>query len=281
MGAPWIDYIIADRVLIPPGDESNFSEKVVRLPDTYQPTDDKRTMPPASDRGQHDLAADAFVFCSFNQVFKITPEVFEVWMRLLKSVDGSILWLLHDAHATEPLRRHASDHGVDPQRLVFAPQMPNAQHLERIRHADLGLDCFPYGSHTTASDMLWAGVPLIALRGNTFASRVSSSILTAAELPELITTSLETHFQGALRLATHPAELAQVRERTRASRDSALFDTRRFTRNLETAYRSIWNRHASGLSPDHVDVVGGESPGNASADRVAGGSHPIPRGAGE
>ena len=259
MGAPWIDYIIADRVLIPHGEETNFSEKVVRLPDTYQATDDKRTMRLASDRRQHGLAARAFVFCSFNQAFKITPEVFEIWMRLLKSVNGSILWLLHDALAVEPLRRHASDHGVDPQRLVFAPQVPNAEHLERIRHADLGLDCFPYGSHTTASDMLWAGVPLIALRGDTFASRVSSSIVTAAGLPELVTTSLESCFRLALRLATHPAELAHLRERVRTNRNLALFDTRRFTRNLEAAYRSIWNRYATGLSTDHIDMAG-ESP---------------------
>jgi predicted O-linked N-acetylglucosamine transferase (SPINDLY family) len=256
MGASWIDYVIADRILIPPGHELHFSEKVIRLPDTYQPSDDKRPIGEPRTRTDHGLPDDAFVFCSFNQVFKITPEVFSVWMELLKAVDHSVLWFLTPAQAaSEALLREAANRGVNPARIVFAPRLPIPEHAARLVHADLALDCFPYGSHTTASDVLRAGVPLVALAGETFASRVSASILTAAGLPELTTTSLDDYRELALMIATDRERLALLKSRVRNEcRASALFDTQRFTRNLEKAYLAAWNRYESGQPPDHIDV---------------------------
>ncbi len=256
LGAPWIDYVFADSVLIRPGEEKHFSEKIVRLPSTYQPNDDRRAVGPARTRKDDGLPEDAFVFCSFNQAYKITPEVFDVWMNLLKAVECSVLWLLRqDPEVAEALRRRAIAQGVAAERLVFAPFVTNAEHLARIRNGDLALDCFPYGSHTTASDALWAGVPLIALAGDTFASRVSASILTAAGLPDLVTTSLEDYAALALRLATDVEEMRRIRSRIDACRrDAPLFDTAAFTRGLEAAYTAIWERHAAGLAPDHLDI---------------------------
>jgi predicted O-linked N-acetylglucosamine transferase (SPINDLY family) len=256
MGAPWIDYIIADRVLIPAGQEAHYSEKIIRLPHTYQPTDDKRAIgePPA--RSEQGLPDGAFVFCCFNLAYKFTPEVFGIWMQLLKGVEKSILWLLEpSAAAVEGLRREAHARDVDADRIVFAKRLPSAQHLGRLAHADLALDCFPYGSHTTASDALWAGVPLIALTGATFAARVSASILTAAGLPELITASLDEYHRLALRLAQDRDAIAQLKTRVQsAPRTSALFRTAGFTHALETAFLQIFERHRAGMPPDHIDL---------------------------
>ncbi|MEA2990923.1 MAG: hypothetical protein QOG83_3634 [Alphaproteobacteria bacterium] len=256
MGAPWIDYIVADPVLIPPGHEAHFSEKIIRLPNSYQPNDDKRSIGEGPRRQACGLPDGAFVFCCFNQAFKITPEVFDEWMRLLDAAPGSVLWLLDtEPQAVATMRGEASARGVAPDRLIFAPGLPHAEHLARLRHADLALDCHPYGSHTTASDMLWAGVPLVALMGETFASRVSASILTAAGLPELITTSLDDHYRLALRLATDRAQLATLRSRVEVQRrGSALFDTPRFARDLESGLLAAFERHCRGLAPDHIAV---------------------------
>jgi len=257
LGAPWIDYIIADTVLIPPGHEAHFSEKIIRLPDTYQPNDDKRPVGPTLDRQFYGLADDAFVFGSFNDMFKLTPEIFELWLGLLQAADRSVLWLLQpEPAAAEALRARAARRGISPERIIFAPLVAPPEHRARLARADLALDCFPYGSHTTASDMLWAGVPLVALMGETFASRVSASLLTAAGLPELITTSYDDYYRLALRLATDRAELARLKSRLKdRRRTAALFDTKRFTRNLEAAFLAIWERHRSGLPPDHVTIA--------------------------
>jgi predicted O-linked N-acetylglucosamine transferase (SPINDLY family) len=257
LGAPWIDYIVADNVLIPAAAEPNFSEKIIRLPDTYQPNDDKRLVTQALHRQDYGLPEDAVVFCSFNQIYKVTPEIFEIWLKLLGAIDHSVLWLLEpQAAAAEALRSRLSAHGLDPDRLVFAPTVGAPEHRARAAKADLALDCFPYGSHTTASDMLWAGVPLVALMGETFAARVSASVLTAAGLPELITRSFDDYQRLALRLAGDREELARLKQRVQDQRRSAaLFDTARFTRNLEKAFIAIWERHKSGLPPDHVTVA--------------------------
>jgi protein O-GlcNAc transferase len=256
LGSPWIDYAIADDVVAPTSGAQYFSEKIIRLPDTYQPCDDKRPVAQARTRGDYGLPEDAFVFCCFNQIFKLTPEVFEVWLRLLEGVDRSVLWLLEPQQAAATvLRDRLALRGLDPGRLIFAPTAPPAEHRARVAVADLALDCHPYGSHTTASDMLWAGVPLVALSGDTFASRVSASVLTAAGLPELITRSLDEYEQLALRLAMDRAQLAELKGRLQAHRaTAALFDTARFTRNLERALTAIWERHAGGLPPDHVSI---------------------------
>lgn len=257
MGAPWIDYIVADHVLIPPAHEPHFSEKIIRLPGTYQPTDDKRPIAELPKRADVGLAEDAFVFCCFNAAYKITPEVFDVWMRLLKAVENSLLWLLEPAAAAaQALRSEAQGRGIAPERIIFAPLLPSAEHLARLRHADLALDCFPYGSHTTASDMLWAGVPLIALMGETFASRVSASVLTAGGLPELITTSLDDYQRLAARLAADRPGLAALKARIADQRRRApLFDTARFTRGLEAAFAAIWERRQAGQPPDHISIA--------------------------
>jgi predicted O-linked N-acetylglucosamine transferase (SPINDLY family) len=256
MGAPWIDYVVADKVVIPPAHEANFSEKIIRLPHSYQSTDDKRTIGPARARAEVGLPEHGFVFCSFNLAFKFTPDVFDIWMKLLAEIDSSVLWLLEpSAAATAALRREAEARGVASERLIFAPKLPSDEHLARLRHVDLALDCFPYGSHTTASDMLWVGVPLVGLMGETFASRVSASILTAGGVPELITSSLEEYHALVLRLARDPAALATLKAKVaKARQGSALFDTARFTRDLESALATVIERNRAGLLPDHVAI---------------------------
>jgi predicted O-linked N-acetylglucosamine transferase (SPINDLY family) len=254
LGAPWIDYILADRVLIPPQDERHFSEKIVRLPHTYQANDDKRVAAKMQSRSAYGLPEEGIVFCSFNAAFKLTPEVFDCWLRLLQAVDRSVFWLLQPEDiAIRALASKAAKRGVDPARLVFAPMVEPPEHLARIARADLALDCFPYGSHTTASDTLWAGVPLVALAGDTFAARVSASLLTAAGLPELITVSLADYYNLALRLAGNLDALAALRARVQALRTSGpLFNTRQFTRDLERALVATWERHCAGLTPAHI-----------------------------
>jgi predicted O-linked N-acetylglucosamine transferase (SPINDLY family) len=255
VGAPWIDYIIADRTLIPPEDEIFYSEKVIRLPDTYQPNDRDRIMGERGERTDHALPMDAFVFCSFNQSFKITRDVFDVWMRLLHDVPRSILWLLEsNPEAMQALRAQASARGILTERLVFAPKVSSAAHRARIAHADLALDCFPYGSHTTCSDVLHAGVPLVALKGDTFASRVSASLLSAAGLTDLVTSTLADYYDMARALASDRDRLNLLRDRARGARASALFDTKRFTLKLEHALAECCRRHAEGATPASFDV---------------------------
>jgi protein O-GlcNAc transferase len=254
LGAPWIDYIVADRVLVRAQDEPYFSEKIIRLPHTYQANDDKRIAGTTQSRSAYGLPEGAIVFCSFNGAFKLTPEVFDCWLRLLQALDRSVLWLLRPEDiAMQALVAKAMSRGIDPARLIFAPMVEPAGHLARLACADLALDCFPYGSHTTASDTLWAGVPLVALAGDTFASRVSASILTAAGLPELITSSLADYYNLALRLAGDPGALAGLRARVKGLRAGGpLFDTTLFTRDLERALATAWERHCAGLAPAHI-----------------------------
>ena len=237
-GATFIDYLIADGFIIPPGRESVYSERILRLPHCYQPNDCKRTVAGPLTRQEYGIPERAFVFCCFNQTYKITPDVFAVWMRLLRSVPDSVLWLV-DSHglAKRNLIENACAHGVDRERLVFAPRLPYARHLARYRIANLALDTFPYTSHTTLSDALWCGCPAVGLCGETFASRVSGSILTAAGLPELVTYTLADYEQLAHRLAAEPSSLGEVRARAAQARDgSPLFDSVTFTRDLESLY---------------------------------------------
>ena len=257
MGAPWLDYIVADRVLIPAGAEAYYAEKVVRLPHCYQPTDNKRVVADRLNRRDYGLPEQAFVFCSFNQSYKITRQIFSTWMDLLDTVEGSVLWLLQsDPDAMGALQRAARARGIGSERLIFAPFMPPGEHLARIGAADLALDCFPYGSHTTASDMLWGGaIPLVALMGETFASRVSGSILTAAGLPDLIANSIDEYRALALRLAQDRGGLAEVKARVAQCRQTTpLFDTSGFTRHLEAALLAMWRRQEAGLPPNHITV---------------------------
>lgn len=242
LGAPWYDYILGDAFVTPPGQEVNFAERFMRLPHCYLPGDRKRAIDPAPTRAQCALPDAGFVFCCFNASYKILPDVFAIWMRLLTQIPGSVLWLLEtNPQATANLRREARSRGVAAERLVFAPRVALAQHLARHAAADLFLDTFPCTAHTTANDALFTGLPLLTCSGETFASRVSASQLEAVGLPELVTDSLVAYEALALELARRPELLARYRERLRTGRDSApLFDTTGYTRALEARLIAAW-----------------------------------------
>ena len=246
MGAPFIDYLIADPVVVPEAHKGFYVEKIVWLPDTYQPNDRSRETASAPvDRANAGLPPSRMVFCCFNNSYKIQPRIFDVWMRLLKSVEGSVLWLLADNEAaTRNLRKEAVARGVDPARLVFASRSPLPDHLARHRLADIFLDTLPYNAHTTASDALWMGLPVVTGKGDTFAGRVAASVLHAAGLPELVTESLQDYEALALRLARDPPMLASIKAKLAANREiMTLFDVARFTRHLEAAYITMHERH--------------------------------------
>jgi protein O-GlcNAc transferase len=257
MAAPYIDYILADRQVIPQESADYYSEKVVYLPDCYQVNDATRPIAPLTPtRAELGLPEDGFVFCSFNNSYKLTPPFFEVWMRLLQRVSGSVLWLLtaNDAMVRN-LRREAVQRGVAPERLVFAPQMAPAEHLARQKAADLFLDTLPCNAHTTASDALWAGLPVLTCAGEGFAGRVAASLLHTIGLPELITHSLPEYEERALQLATTPPLLAELRARLAEGRGtSPLFDTARFCRHLEAAYITMWEGTQRGDAPASFSV---------------------------
>ena len=252
MGTDNIDYILADRIVIPEDQHSFYSEKVVYLPDSYQPNDAKRPIGERTPtRAAVGLPETGFVFCSFNNNFKISPPVFDVWMRLLHRVEGSVLWLLEDNPvAGRNLRGEAEKRGIAPGRLVFAPRAGLEDHLARHRHADLFLDTLPYNAHTTASDALWVGLPVLTCRGSSFAGRVASSLLHAAGLPELIADNLADYEALALELARDDQRLASIRAKLARNRATCpLFDTDRFRRNLERAYETMWERYQRGEPP--------------------------------
>jgi predicted O-linked N-acetylglucosamine transferase (SPINDLY family) len=252
MGAEYIDYIIADRWVIPEQDRQWYSEKVVYLPDSYQANDSKRRIADhAPTRAETGLPQNGFVFCSFNAAYKISPELFTIWMRLLRALEGSVLWLLEEnTAAVDNLRREAKERGVSPERLIFAPKISTDRHLARQRLADLFLDTLPYNAHTTASDALWAGLPVLTCPGSTFAGRVGASLLHAVGLPELTTASLEEYEALALRLAREPEVLASLRAKLASNRLScALFDTHRFTRHIEGAFTTMWDIQQRGEAP--------------------------------
>ena len=258
MGADYIDYLIADPTLIPAAHRADYSEKIVYLPDCYQPNDSKRRISErVFSRQELGLPPDRFVFCSFNNNFKITPDVFEVWMRILRAVPGSVLWLLEDNEvAAANLRREAVQRGVDGGRLVFAPRMALPEHLARHRVADLFLDTLPYNGHTTVSDALWAGLPVLTQLGETFAGRVAASLLKAIDLPELIVPSSSAFEALAVELATDPGRLQTLKRRLADNRlTTPLFDIAAYTRHLEAAYRAMHDRHHAGLAPDHLVVA--------------------------
>ncbi|WP_304169146.1 tetratricopeptide repeat protein [Phenylobacterium aquaticum] len=258
LGAPFMDYLVADPVLAPAGEADRYAEALIRLPDTYQVNDPLRARPDqAPDRRACGLPDQGLVFCAFNNTYKITPQVFDIWMRLLVATPGAVLWLFEDnAAAAVNLRREAGRRGVASERLVFAPRLDQTAHLARHLHADLFLDTTPCSAHTTASDALWMGVPVVTLRGQTFAGRVAASVLGAIGLAELVTETPEAYEALALDLAHDPARLAQVKARLAANRDRApLFDAARFTRHLEFALEAIWRRHLAGQPPAPLDVA--------------------------
>ncbi|CAO3439983.1 O-linked N-acetylglucosamine transferase, SPINDLY family protein [Azospirillum doebereinerae] len=252
-----MDYIIGDRFVTPPEHQPHYSERLVRMPDSYQINDRHRPIAePGPSRAECGLPEDAFVFCSFNTTYKLTPAIFGVWMSLLRQVPGSVLWLFEANGVVEAnLRREALAWGIVPERLIFAPKRPLADHLARYRIADLFVDTLPYTGHTTTSDALWAGLPVVTCQGDTFASRVATSLLNAAGVPELVTTSLDAYEALALELARNPVRLADIRRRLNETRLTVpLFDSRRFTRHLERAYTIMAEIQDAGEAPREFDV---------------------------
>ena len=257
-GASYMDYIIADRIVIPEAEQQLFQEKVVYLPDTFMGTDSARAVaadtPTRADEG---LPESGFVFCSFGNTYKISPTIFDVWMEILRTTDNSLLWLSNaNDVAKDNLRREAKQRGVNPERVVFARRVAlNKDHLARHRLADLFLDTIPLGAHSTVCDALWAGTPVLTCAGATFGGRVAASALSALGLAELITHDISSYKKRALQLARDPNSLKALRERVAAHRDVfPLFDTRRFTSHIEAAYVSMWERYQKGEAPAALSV---------------------------
>jgi predicted O-linked N-acetylglucosamine transferase (SPINDLY family) len=258
MGAEFIDYLIADPTLVAASHENDYSEKIAYLPNSYQVNDAKRLISErVFTRIELGLPRTGFVYCCFNNNYKITPDIFGSWMRILKQVQGSVLWLFEDnALAAKNLRREAELRGVGAERLIFAKQMALPEHLARHRHADLFLDTLPYNAHTTASDALWAGLPVLTRLGDTFAGRVAASLLTAIGLPELITSTPEAYEALAIELAANPDKLTTIKRKLADNRlTTPLFDTRLFARHIEAAYTAMYERYQSDLPPEHIHVA--------------------------
>jgi len=257
-GAEYLDYIVADRTVIPHRNRLHFSESVACLPQCFQPNDRRRALPTRQfTRRELGLPETGRVFAGFHSSYKITPSTFDGWMRILGKVAGSVLWLREDTpEVVANLRREAQRRGVDPRRLVFAPRVDLADHIARHRQADLFLDAFPFNAHTSASDALWSGLPLLTRSGESYISRVGASLLTAVGLPELVTRSQDEFEELAVRLAGDEDRLRQLQQRLAASRASSpLFDTPRYARHLEAAYIAMFERHRSGLPPADIEVV--------------------------
>jgi predicted O-linked N-acetylglucosamine transferase (SPINDLY family) len=258
MGAEYIDYIIADEVVIPKECQAYYSEKVIYLPCCYQVNDSNRKISDIKfSKEQLGLPNSGFIFCCFNNNYKITPEVFDCWMRILDAVEGSVLWLLEDNEfASNNLRFEAKSKGISSDRLIFASRMPSDEHLARHRLADLFLDTYPCNAHTTASDSLWAGLPVLTFMGESFASRVAASLLNTLNLEELITESIIAYEKLAIQLAMHPSQLNEIKQKLSTSTlNSPLFRTETFTRHLEDAYVAAYKRHKDDKLPDHIYVA--------------------------
>jgi predicted O-linked N-acetylglucosamine transferase (SPINDLY family) len=257
MGAGFIDYIVADKIAIPESDRHYYTEKVVYMPGCYQVNCRNREISQKIlTRAELNLPQDGFVFCCFNSNHKIAPEMFDSWMRILQQVDDSVLWLFKSNRwAVDNLRMEAEKRGVTARRLVFAENLPVEEHLNRIRHADLFLDTLPYNAHTTASDALRMGTPLVTLAGNAFAGRVAASLLNTLDLGELIAHSAEEYEKISVDLALNRDRLQGIKEKLDANvQTPSLYDSERFTRDIEKAYELMYERYRNDLDPDHIVV---------------------------
>jgi predicted O-linked N-acetylglucosamine transferase (SPINDLY family) len=256
MGVDYMDYLIADKTIIPDQHLDHYSERIVYLP-SYQVNDSKRCIPDITfSRQQLGLPETGFVFCCFNNTYKITPATFDGWMRILKKVEGSVLFLYaNNERSKSNLRKEAALREVDPERLVFGKPLAEAEYLARYRTADLFLDTLPYNAGTTASDALWVGLPVLSCAGETFASRVGASLLNAVHLPELITSTQEQYEKSAIELATHPKKLSAIRQKLMDTLYATpLFNTDLFTKHLETAYIKIYERYQADLACEHIYI---------------------------
>jgi predicted O-linked N-acetylglucosamine transferase (SPINDLY family) len=257
LGAEFIDYIVADRYVIPETDRMHFTEQVIYLPDSYLPSDFPAHVDSPPGRLEAGLPASGFVYCCFNAAYKLSPGVFDLWMRILHAVPEGVLWLREASAAVKRnLEKEAQRRGVDPTRLIYAPRVATlAEHHARLSLAQVFLDTHPYNAHTTAADALRAGVPVITMRGNTFASRVAASLLHAAELGQLAVETPEKYERLAIELAREPSGLGELKAhlgRVRAT--GRLFDPVQFCRHLEAAYLDVWARHARGEQPSTLWV---------------------------
>lgn len=257
LGASYMDYIIADQRVIPADHKVFYTEKVAYLPNCYLANDRKKRIGThIFNRAECGLPEQGFIFCCFNNNYKILPDIFDIWMRVLKQVESSVLWLLEDnAAASTNLRKEAVARGVNAERLIFAKRIPLPEHLARHRCADLFIDTLPYNAHTTAGDALWAGLPVLTCLGKTFVGRVAASMLNAMHLPELITENLEDYERRAIELATDPEKLAGIKQKLAGNRlTTPLFDAKAFTKHIEAAYIAMVERHRAGLPPDHIVI---------------------------
>ena len=257
MGLKVIDYIIADQFVIPPALKEFYTEQVVYLPDCYQVNDGQRYQPKGDlIRADYGLNVDSFVFCSFNNSYKVTPVFFAIWMRLLAAVPNSVLWLLADNPAVElNQKQFAVACGINPDRLIFAKKVTYQEYLGRYQLADLCLDTLPFNAGTTASDALWVGLPIVTCAGEAFAGRMAGSLLQAIGLPELVTEDLASYEAMAIKLATHPSLLADIKARLLSNKNTQpLFDSQRFCEHLEIAYETMWERYQQGLQPECFSV---------------------------
>jgi protein O-GlcNAc transferase len=262
MGAPYMDYILADDFVIPRDSRVHYGERVVYLPHCFQVNDDSRFMDAVPSREAAGLPPSGLVFCSFNSSHKLNPVFFGIWMRLLMAIPGSVLWLLGETPPVKAnLRRESAVRGIDPERLIFADRLPYAAHLARLALADLFLDSIPFSGGATVSDALWVGVPVVTCAGRALASRMAGSLMRAVGLIEGITDSVDAYEAAVLRLAASPLQLTEWRERlAQGRRDSPLFDTDLFRRHLECAYSAMWDRHQRGEEPESFDVLPLEAP---------------------
>jgi len=264
-GADFFDYVIVDKTVVPEKQRIYYSEKTVFMPHSYQVNNDRQVISDKKwNKSDFGLPADSFVFCSFNQEYKIEPTIFDIWMSILHKVPKSVLWLLSKNRlAQDNLIKYAINRGINPKRIIFATSVEKSEHLARHKLADIALDTRVYNGHTTTSDALWAGVPVIALKGGHFASRVSSSILSSAGLPQLVTESLDEYEELAVSLAKNPQELDRIKQELKLKRLSEpLFDTARYATNLESAYREMLKIFDRGEKPHEIFVE--ENQGNGS-----------------
>lgn len=256
MGSDLYDYIIADKKLIPETQIKNYIEKIVFLPDSYQPNDSKKVISARKfSKKELGLPENSFVYCCFNNTYKILPEIFNIWMKILLDVPNSVLWLINDNHiSVDNLRKNAIKKNINPERLIFADRIPLDEHLARHKFADLFLDTFPYNAHTTTSDALWACLPVLTISGKSFASRVSASLLTTSGLNNFVTTSFVEYEEKAINLASNQRTLSEARKTLSNQLDNPLFDSKLYTINLEKGYYEIYNNYLLGFKSKHIYV---------------------------
>jgi predicted O-linked N-acetylglucosamine transferase (SPINDLY family) len=257
MGANFIDYLVADHTLIPEESQQYYTEKIVYLPDSFQ-SNGSKCLPSTTPytRAGEGLPARGFVYCCFNNSHKITPSMFDLWMRILERTKGSVLWLLEgNPWMADNLRKEAARRNISPERLVFCQRLPLSEHMARQQLADLFLDTLPFNAGATASPALWAGLPVLTCMGEAFAGRMAASLLRAVNLPELVTTTEGAYEELAVELAQNAERYHEIRQRLQCNRHTApLFNTRAFTRHLEAAYSAMYERYQAGLPPDHIHL---------------------------